>query len=289
MTFLREPLLHFAVAGALLFGGYSWLHDKRAEAAAVEPVHISDGDIRWVKQTWSSQWMRDPTAAELKGLVEDLVNERLLAREAKEMGLDQDDTIIRRRLAQKLKFIVEDTAQLAEPPEAELRKFYAANPSRFETPGRLSFKQVYFSPERRTDAAADARAALVQLSVGDDETTAGDRLIVGDVFDDTDAAISGMFGPDFAHDVVVLQPGAWSGPVKSGYGFHLVFVMKRKPAAPKPFDMVRDAVLAEWRNARQAEVSRDYLAELRKKYGLELDDDVAAVLSFAPAPTVAAK
>ncbi|MGO7522337.1 peptidyl-prolyl cis-trans isomerase, partial [Rhizobium brockwellii] len=126
MMFLREPLLHFAVAGAVLFGGYSWLHHTSTEAVAVEPVRISEGDVRWVKQTWSSQWLRDPTADELKGLIDDLVNERLLAREAKEMGLDQDDTIIRRRLAQKLKFIVEDTAQLAEPAEAELQKFYAA-------------------------------------------------------------------------------------------------------------------------------------------------------------------
>ncbi|MBY5834337.1 peptidyl-prolyl cis-trans isomerase [Rhizobium ruizarguesonis] len=288
MMFLREPLLHFAVAGAVLFGGYSWLHHTSTEAVAVEPVRISEGDVRWVKQTWSSQWLRDPTADELKGLIDDLVNERLLAREAKEMGLDQDDTIIRRRLAQKLKFIVEDTAQLAEPAEAELQKFYAANPSRFETPGRLSFKQVYFSPERRADAAADARAALPSLNAGDAGPD-GDRLIVGDVFDDTEAAISGMFGPDFAHDVVALQPGAWSRPVKSGYGFHLVFVTKRTPAAPKPFDTVRDAVLAEWRNARQAEVSRNYLVELRKKYGLELEDDVATALNSATAPTVAAK
>ncbi|NEJ17154.1 peptidyl-prolyl cis-trans isomerase [Rhizobium leguminosarum] len=288
MKFLREPLLHFAVAGAVLFGGYSWLHHTSTEAGAVEPVRISEGDVRWVKQTWSSQWLRDPTADELKGLIDDLVNERLLAREAKEMGLDQDDTIIRRRLAQKLKFIVEDTAQLAEPPEAELRKFYTANPSPFETPGSLSFKQVYFSPESRTDAAADARAALAKLNAGETEVD-GDRLLVGDVFDDTDAAISGLFGPDFAHDVVAFEPGTWSGPVKSGYGLHLVFVTKRTPAAPKPFETVRDAVLAEWRNARQAEVSRNYLVELRKKYGLGLEDDVATALNSTTAPTVAAK
>ena len=187
MKLLREPLLHFAVAGALLFGGYSWLHDERAEDGA-EPIRISEGDVRWLKQTWSSQWLRDPTADELKGLVDDLLNERLMAREAKEMGLDQDDTIIRRRLAQKLKFMIEDTAQLAEPTEAELRKFYAANPSRFETPGKLSFKQVYFNPERRADAAADAKAALAKLNAGEVGSAAGDRLLVGDSFDDIDAS-----------------------------------------------------------------------------------------------------
>ena len=147
MTLLREPLLHFAVVGAILFGGYSWLNGKRSEATAVEPVRIGEGDVRWLKQTWSSQWLREPSAEELKGLVDDLLNEKLMAREAEAMGLGEDDTIIRRRLAQKLKFLVEDTAQLAEPSEAELRQFYAANATHFETPGKLSFRQVYFNPE----------------------------------------------------------------------------------------------------------------------------------------------
>ena len=288
---LREPLFHFAVAGAILFGGYSWLNSPRADTPAVEPVRIGEGDVRWLKQTWSSQWLREPSAEELKGLVDDLLNEKLLAREAEAMGLGEDDTIIRRRLAQKLKFLVEDTAQLAEPSEAELRQFYAANASHFETPGRLSFRQVYFNPEHRTDAQADASAVLAGLRVeGAAEPPAGDRLLFGDSFVDADElALSGMFGEEFARAAFALEPGAWRGPVKSGYGVHLVFVARRTPTAPKPFETVRDAVLAEWRGARQSELSRDYLVELRRKYGVELDDGVKAVLGSEPAPSVAAR
>ena len=156
MQLLREPLLHFAVAGAILFAGYSWLNNTQADTTAIEPVRIGEGDVRWLKQTWSSQWVREPSAEELKGLVDDLLNEKLMAREAEAIGLGEDDTIIRRRLAQKLKFLVEDTAQLAEPSETELRQFYAANASYFETPGSLSLRQIYFNPEHRTDAQADA-------------------------------------------------------------------------------------------------------------------------------------
>ena len=157
----------------------------------------------------------------------------------------------------------------------------------FETPGRLSFRQVYFNPEHRTDAAADAKVALAGLSAqGEAEPTAGDRLLFGDSFDDTDElALSRMFGADFAHEVFALEPGAWRGPIKSGYGFHLVFVTHRTPTAPKPFETVRDAVLAEWRSRKQTELSRDYLAELRKKYGVELDDGAKAALAAEPAPT----
>ena len=200
MPLLKEPLLHFAVVGAILFGGYSWLNNTGADTTAVEPVRIGEGDVRWLKQTWSSQRVRAPSAVELKGLIDDLLTEKLMAREAEAIGIGEDDTIIRRRLAQKLKFLVEDTAQLAEPSEAELRQFYAANASRFETPGRLSFRQVYFNPEHRKDAAADASAMLAELNAkGGSEPSAGDRLLFGDSFDDTDElALSGMFGADFA-------------------------------------------------------------------------------------------
>lgn len=261
------------------------------DATVAEPVRIGEGDLRWLKQTWSSQWLREPTADELKGLVDDLLNEKVMAREAQEMGLDKDDTIIRRRLAQKLKFLVEDTAQLAEPTEAELRQFYAANPAHFETPGKLSFRLVYFNPEHRKDAAADATAALGALSANvADDSIEGDRLLLGDSFADTDEqALSGMFGADFAREVVALEPGGWRGPVKSGYGFHLVLVTQRTATTPKPFETVKDAVLAEWRSAKQTELSREYLAELRNKYGVELDDSTKAALGPGAATNVAAQ
>lgn len=291
MTFLREPLLHFAVVGAILFGGYSWLNDRHVEATGTEPVRIGEGDVRWLKQTWSSQWLREPTADELKGLVDDLLNEKVMAREAQEMGLEKDDTIIRRRLAQKIKFLVEDTAQLAEPTEVELRQFYAANPAHFETPGKLSFRQVYFNPEHRKDAAADATAALGALSANvEDGSIEGDRLLFGDSFADTDEqALSGMFGADFARQVFALEPGGWRGPVKSGYGFHLVLVTQRTATAPKPFETVKNAVLAEWRSAKQTELSRNYLVELRNKYGVELDDSTKAALGQETTPKVASQ
>ncbi|MDE3820644.1 peptidylprolyl isomerase [Sinorhizobium meliloti] len=290
MTLFREPLLHFAVIGAVLFGGYSWLHDARPDAAAGEPVRIGEGDVRWLKQTWSSQWLRDPTATELKGLVHGLLDERLLAREAKEMGLDRDDTIIRRRLAQKLKFVIEDTAQLAEPTDAELRQFYAAHRSHFATQGRLSFKQIYFDPENRADAAADAQIVLAELNAPGKPQPLGDRLLLGDRFDDaSELAVSGMFGADFARQVFAVEPGQWRGPVESGYGLHLVFVTQRTAASPRPFETMKDNVLAGWRRARQAELSREYLGELRKKYGVELDDGAKAALSSALTPKVVRK
>ena len=158
MKLLREPLVHFAIAGLVLFSVYSWLNGSRPASDGIEPVRIGAGEIQWLKETYSSQWLRPPDADELQGLVADLVNEELLAREAQAMGLGEDDTIIRRRLAQKLKFLVEDTSRLAEPSDAELRQYFEENAARFEDSPRVSFSQIYFNPENRKDAADGCRA-----------------------------------------------------------------------------------------------------------------------------------
>jgi hypothetical protein len=283
MKFLREPLLHFAVAGAVLFAGYQWLNRGEPDAGAVEPVRIGAGEVQWLAQTFASQRLRTPTAEELRGLVGELANEELLAREATEMGLDKDDTIVRRRLAQKLLFIVDDTSRLAEPTEGDLRKYYEANAARFEVPAKVSFRQIYFNPQHRKDASGDASVALVSLrqsSGGSLADTVGDRILLDGEIRDADArGVTSMFGHDFAEAVFKLEPGVWSGPVKSGLGLHLVAVSKIDQAEQRPFENVRTEVKDEWLRERQEIASREYLARLREKYGVVIDDDVQALLS----------
>ncbi|RUU13861.1 peptidyl-prolyl cis-trans isomerase, partial [Mesorhizobium sp. USDA-HM6] len=138
---------------------------------------------------------------------------------------------------------------------------------------------------------ADANAALAALSANlAVDSIEGDGLLFGDSFADTDElALSGIFGADFAHEVFALEPGGWRGPVKSGYGFHLVLVTQRTATAPKPYQTVKDAVLAEWRASKQIELSRDYLVELRNKYNAALDDSAKALLGQETTPKVAAQ
>ena len=247
LTLWKEPLLHFAIIGAVVFGGYHWLNGNPQKDDQAEPIHIGEGDLRWLKQTWSSQWLRDPTDEELSGLVNDLVGEQLLAREAEAMGLGENDTIIRRRLAQKLKFVIEDTAQLTEPTDKELRQYYANHAASFATPGTVSFKQIYFNPEQRKEPAIDATTVLAKMaSGGEGDPAIGDRLLLGDDFERVEnPALSAMFGADFANAVFALEPGVWKGPIKSGYGLHLVMVTEHTPTEPRPFDTVRDAVITQ--------------------------------------------
>ena len=140
---LREPLLHFLLAGGLLFVTYAWLNQDEDPESRM--VHISEAEVNWLRETWTRQWSRPPDDIELRGLVAGHLKVKLLAREARELGLELDDTVVRRRLAQKMEFIVQDVALLAEPAEEELRKLYDENSEHYHSPAQISFKQIFFS------------------------------------------------------------------------------------------------------------------------------------------------
>ena len=255
LKLLRDPFLHFLVVGVFLFGGYELINRGETNPPATDPVHIGEGDIRWLQGTFANQWQRPPTEDELRGLVAGFLEEQLFAREAQALGLDQNDTIVRRRLAQKLEFLIDDASRIVEPADAELRRFYDANAERFRAEARVSFTQLFFNPEKRQHAEADARAALVSISgtSADDAAAMGDPTLLENEFHEVDEQIvSKMFGADFARAIFSLKPGSWAGPVKSGYGVHLVRLTDLRPATLLSFEQVRPKVLE-----RDADSSRN--------------------------------
>ena len=289
LKLLRDPFLHFLVVGVVMFGGYELINRGETDPPATDPVHIGEGDIRWLKETFANQWQRPPTEDELRGLVASFLEEELFAREAKALGLDQNDTIVRRRLAQKLEFLIGDTSRIVEPADAELRRFYDTNAERFGVEARVSFTQLFFNPEKRQHAESDARAALVSISgMGTDGAAAiGDPILLENEFHEVDEqTVAKMFGADFARAIFLLRPGSWAGPVKSGYGVHLVRVTNLSPATVLSFEEVRPKVLEEWRHQQQTQAKAVYLSKLREKYGVVLDGGISR--SLAP-PTIEAK
>jgi parvulin-like peptidyl-prolyl isomerase len=283
MKLLREPLVHFLLAGAALFGAYA-LVDRAPtqETGGQREIRISAGDVRWAAEIWKRQWHRSASPEELRGLVQDLVKEELLAREARELGLDKDDAVVRRRLAQKMTFVIEDTSSAAEPSEAELQQFYQAHPQEFRREASISFTQVFFD-RARAGAEADARQALVELASASDGAPAadkGDRLLIEpEVSDADEGAVAAQFGAEFAGAVFTLAPGAWHGPIESAYGLHLVRVSTIRPAEQRPFVEVRDQVVESWREAQRQDAEKRYFDELFKKYRIVIDDSVKALVS----------
>lgn len=285
MKLLREPLLHFVVLGGLLFAVHASLQRGRAGAAAdpQRTVHVTARELDWLKETWSRQWQRPPTTDELEGMLADYVKEELLAREARALGLDENDTIVRRRLAQKLTFLLEDSLRAAEPSDDDLTRVYEASPALWERPARLSLRQIYFSRERRGEQARnDAIQVLGDLSraaPSADAAGSGDgSLLPAELTNLDEGAVASQFGPEFARAVFALEPGAWQGPIASAYGLHLVRVTEKTLAQRRSFAEARPQVLDEWRRVQQKEADERSFAELLKKYELVVDDSVRPLL-----------
>src|SRR6187549_878406 len=148
MKWSKEPLLHLVVIGALLFAIDRWRSGAKSVGAAPHRIDVSAGTIAWLSEGFAQQWHRGPDADELRGLVNDHIREELLYREALALGLDRDDTIVRRRMAQKLDFLTQDIAAQAELDEPALRAFFEANAARYANAARVSFRHVYLSKER---------------------------------------------------------------------------------------------------------------------------------------------
>ena len=181
-----------------------------------------------------------------------------------------------RRLAQKLEFLVQDTARLPEPTEEDLRIFYLAHPERFQTAARISFSQIFFNREQHKDPRGDATAALRRLSAaGADASELGDRSLLDFEFRDADSqAVAAQFGKEFASAVFAQPVSPWRGPVESPYGLHLVRVLEVKPGRQLKLGEVRSQIIEQWREDRQREENENYFAGLLKKYEVVLDESV---------------
>ncbi|MFQ6024685.1 MAG: peptidyl-prolyl cis-trans isomerase [Acidiferrobacterales bacterium] len=271
---LREPLIHFLVLGAGIFALFGAVGDARDDKP--DRLVVSAGKIENLVELWSRTWQRPPTPQELEGLIEDHIKEEVFYREARALGLDQDDTIIRRRLRQKMEFLVEDVAAAAEPTEAELQAFLAANPEIFRVGATMSFTHIYLNRDKRGDAARrDAERLRIRLvgSTGRiDPAALGDPFLLPHDFEALpENEVVKLFGREFAARLLELKPGQWTGPVESGYGVHLVFIRERTEPQTPELAEVRDAVSREWREARRREANAAFYQRLREKYTVTID------------------
>lgn len=267
--FVKEPLVHFLLVGCLLFALYSGLNPGTAEMNA-QVIEITPGTIQRLRDAWSRQWRRPPTQEELDGLIEEHIREEVLYREAKALGLERDDTIIRRRLAQKMEFLSEDLGTLAEPGEEELREFFAEHRAEFTEPARVGFAHVYFSPDKRGPAAAaDAEIELTELRSASvvDASDRGDRFLMQREYTSlTQRDAAQLFGSAFATELFRLPAGGWQGPVESGFGWHLVRIDTRVEPRDPDFETVREAVRREFEYERQRAARQATFEALRSRY-----------------------
>lgn len=223
--FLRQPLLHFIAIGAFIFAVDSWLNPS--DGGGDQVIDVSASRITALARNWEARRMRPPDWDEVRDLVDGYIREEILYREARKLGLDQDDAVVRRRLAQKIEFLYRDLQPISEPDEKSLQEYYAAHAERYREPVRLSFRQVHFSPDRRGKAVlSSARSALVSLRNGQAEAggSLGDPSLLHYGYSGLSRQdIRGRFGEEFAQKLMALPAGGQD---------HLRFLGDRPGAEP---------------------------------------------------------
>lgn len=271
---LREPLIHFVLIGAVLFAVYHYAHVQpaRSPASTAKQIRLSLEELSQLAMLFQSQWRRDPTPEEFSRLVEQKVQSEVLYREALAMGLDKNDEIVKRRMAQKMQFLAEDVAAAREPTTDELKVWFAQNSGKFALPKRISFRHLYFSPDKRGQRARDdAAKALDRLGGQSEDTKAADGVADPFMFQEyyRDRAgdyLGKEFGPQFAQAVEKLAPGSWQGPIESGFGWHLVFVDTAVPGRVPDFEEIESEVKTAWLGEQKALAWDKAYREMRAKY-----------------------
>ena len=271
---LREPLVQFFLLGGALFCLH-WLLGSR-DGAAPARIEVTAGQIEHLATTFARTWQRPPTERELHGLIDDYVREEIYAREAAALGLDRDDTVIRRRLRQKMEFVTEETDALRDPTDADLRAWLAEHPDAYRLDPRFAFRQVLVSRDRHgDDTEGDARGLLARLGpTGPDGApdAAGDAtLLPRDVPLSSQSEIARQFGEGFAAALAETATGRWAGPIESAYGLHLVFVERREAGRVPNLDEVRERLATDWATARRREATEAAYRRLRDRYTVVVD------------------
>ncbi len=269
---VREPLVHFLAIGLALFVVNGLIHGPD-KGDTGETIVIPQGRVNQLAESFLLLSGRPPTREELVTLVDDFVSEEVGYREAVAMGLDADDTIVRRRMRQKLEFLIEDGAASEDPTQAQLQSWMDENPKDFRLPERRAIRQVTVSADRRGPATqADAAAILASLRSGADPLKLGDNSMLPAALPLTSQqGVSGQFGPDFAKDVFAHTGKDWFGPIPSPFGAHLVQVISTEPGRALQLSEAVEQVRAHWIEARRNDARDAFHARMRMQYDIHID------------------
>jgi hypothetical protein len=268
---LREPILHFALIGVLLFFLYGRMNPGEGSA---ERIVVSREVVADLSSQYQTRWMRPASEQELAGLVESYVRDEILYREGVALGLDRDDPVIKRRVRQKLEVVAEEQLARDAPTDADLAAYLVKNAERFSRPGTVSFEQIFFAA---ATPAAQVETARVAALRGSDPARLGQPSMLPGSAQNAPLDLAARdFGAAFATELEGLPLDEWAGPVRSAFGQHLVRVAARTPATTPPLADVRAAVAREWENERRTASLAENYKPLRSRYEVVIEAAPAA-------------
>ena len=264
----REPMLHFMLLGLALFVWYGYVAPSDADASRIV---VTQAQVDAMSRQFEATWNRAPTAKELHSLVDAWIRDELLYRAGRELGLDRDDAVIRRRVLQKYEVMSEELVAMEPPTDAELSKFLQQNPQRFSLPGTVTFEQVLVG-DVGVDAAEPAARARASLARGASAAEVSMRSMLPVREDATPLdLVARDFGQRFADELVQAPLGQWHGPVESAFGQHLVRVAQRTAPTTPALDEARVAVTREWESDRRQRALAANLDELRRRFSVVVE------------------
>lgn len=271
-SILREPLFHFLVLGSLVFILFQTFGDPSGPPVA-DTLEISENDAARLIQQFEATWRRKPTPDELESLIDRLVEEEVYVREARALGLDRGDAIVRQRLAQKMGFLLESGSEAAVADDATLQAHLERFPERFTEQSVIGFEQVSLP-----DGPSDPQVLLDALRGGArPEELGAASLLPPTIPPSPKSVIDGTFGVGFFDAVSELEPGEWGGPVESAYGPHAVRLTAIAPARLPSLAEIRSVVERDWREEIRAELSKARLDALLSRYEIIRPDSAAAL------------
>jgi len=268
MRLLREPLLNFIVIGGLVFLLYA-AFDDTGEAPA-DAIIIAPERIDQLATEFKSVWKRLPTDDEIDSLIEADIREEVYYREALALGLDRNDAVVRRRMGQKMRFLLDTGAFFRNPAAGELEAYLAANEDFYRSGLRLALEQVYLGEAPEAEAISRSLDGL-RSDPPLASATLGERsFLPARLGLSPSTAVDGVFGTGFFDQIAELSLGQWAGPMVSTYGVHLVRVLDTLPARTPPLEEIREVVLRNWREAKAQEIREQDYIERRKHFVVEI-------------------
>ncbi len=262
---VREPLVHFLIAGAMVF----WLLSGRAPDLGERRIVVDKAVAGALVERFFGSFHRLPSPDETDGMIRDYVADQVYYREALRLGLDKDDEVVIRRMRRKLESLAVADAESAEPSDSALQALIDKDPARYSEDPRTSFEQVYLgadTPEARARAnteLADLRAGKAVPSVTAPLPAKLDGAPASD--------ISGLFGDEFTLALKDQPTGQWQGPIASGLGLHLVKVSARVAPVKPSLGTVVQRVTNDWRAAAIARAQADAYKTMLGGYDVAIE------------------
>jgi hypothetical protein len=268
----KEPLLHFLIIGVFIFVVFSTINKDEIDVSGNKIV-VSAAEIERLGENWTRKWNRPPTEPELKGLVDAYIKEEVYYREALALGLDQDDTVLRRRLMQKMEFLSNDLAELNQPDETALNTYFLDNQDKYELPPRISFTHIYFSWDKRgAKVVEDAKSVLSGLNALRAPEKGDSFMMQYDFVQETPFEVERLFGKGFAKRLFTLETNTWKGPIESGYGLHLVRISEKIDAQMPELASVIDKVRTDFMFEQKQKVNREVYERFKERYEIVIED-----------------